>query len=74
MHSMPDERNWLSWLVKVRVLILTFLLAIELAVMGLLGLVVLLMVVRPLVRRIITPDEVHKVISDAAIRSFTGRS
>ena len=35
MHSMPDERNWLSWLVKVRVLILTFLLAIELAVMRL---------------------------------------
>jgi flagellar M-ring protein FliF len=31
--------------------------AIEMVVMGLLGLVVLLMVVRPLVRRIITPDE-----------------
>jgi flagellar M-ring protein FliF len=31
--------------------------AIEMAVMGLLGLVVLLMVVRPLVRRILTPDE-----------------
>jgi flagellar M-ring protein FliF len=31
--------------------------AIEMVVMGLLGLVVMLMVVRPLVRRIITPDE-----------------
>ena len=31
--------------------------AIEMAVMGLLGLVVLLMVVRPLVRRILTPEE-----------------
>jgi flagellar M-ring protein FliF len=31
--------------------------AIEMAVMGVLGLVVLLLVVRPLVRRIITPDE-----------------
>ena len=31
--------------------------AIEMVVMGLLGLVVLLMVVRPLVRRIITPDQ-----------------
>src|SRR5579864_4378024 len=27
-----DERNWLDWLVKVRILILTFLLGIELAV------------------------------------------
>ena len=27
-----DERNWLAWLVKVRILILTFLLGIELAV------------------------------------------
>jgi len=27
-----DERNWLAWLVRVRILILTFLLAIELAV------------------------------------------
>ena len=31
--------------------------AIEMAVMGLLGLVVLLMVVRPLVRRVLTPEE-----------------
>ncbi len=31
--------------------------AIEMVVMGLLGLVVLLMVVRPLVRRVLTPDE-----------------
>jgi flagellar M-ring protein FliF len=31
--------------------------AIEMAVMGVLGLVVLLLVVRPLVRRVITPDE-----------------
>jgi flagellar M-ring protein FliF len=34
--------------------------AIEMVVMGVLGLVVLLLVVRPLVRRIITPDE-HKL-------------
>src|SRR5580704_13385439 len=32
MQSTFDERNWLAWLVKVRVLILTFLLAIQLAV------------------------------------------
>src|SRR2546430_16332040 len=31
MHSISDERNWLTWLVKVRLLILTVLLAIELA-------------------------------------------
>jgi two-component system sensor histidine kinase PilS (NtrC family) len=35
MHSITDERNWLIWLVKVRILILTVLLAIELAVMRL---------------------------------------
>lgn len=32
MHSMFDERLWLAWLVKVRIIILTFLLGIELAV------------------------------------------
>jgi two-component system sensor histidine kinase PilS (NtrC family) len=32
MHSTFDERVWLDWLVKVRVLILTFLLGIELAI------------------------------------------
>src|ERR1700733_2338142 len=32
MQSTFDERNWLGWLVKVRILILTFLLAIQLAV------------------------------------------
>jgi two-component system sensor histidine kinase PilS (NtrC family) len=35
MYSISDERNWLTWLVKVRVLILTVLLAIELAVVRL---------------------------------------
>jgi two-component system, NtrC family, sensor histidine kinase PilS len=35
MHSITDERNWLTWLVKVRLLILTVLLAIELAVIRL---------------------------------------
>lgn len=35
MHAMSDERNWLTWLVKVRILILTFLLAIQLAVVRL---------------------------------------
>jgi two-component system sensor histidine kinase PilS (NtrC family) len=32
MQSTFDERNWLAWLVKVRILILTFLLGVELAV------------------------------------------
>jgi two-component system sensor histidine kinase PilS (NtrC family) len=32
MQTTFDERNWLAWLVKVRVLILTFLLGIQLAV------------------------------------------
>ena len=35
MHSISDERNWLTWLVKVRVLILMVLLAIELTVIRL---------------------------------------
>ena len=32
MQTTFDERNWLAWLVKVRILILTFLLGIELVV------------------------------------------
>src|SRR5579863_1492220 len=32
MQSMFDERLWLAWLVKVRILILAFLLAVELAI------------------------------------------
>jgi two-component system sensor histidine kinase PilS (NtrC family) len=32
MQSTFDERNWLAWLVRVRILILTFLLVIQLAV------------------------------------------
>ena len=35
MHSISDERNWLTWLVKVRTLILMVLLVIELAVIRL---------------------------------------
>src|SRR5258705_5701060 len=35
MYSISDERNWLTWLVKVRLLILTVLLASELAVIRL---------------------------------------
>jgi two-component system sensor histidine kinase PilS (NtrC family) len=35
MHSISHERNWLTWLVKVRILILMVLLAIELAVIRL---------------------------------------
>jgi two-component system sensor histidine kinase PilS (NtrC family) len=35
MPTITDERNWLTWLVKVRILILMVLLAIELAVMRL---------------------------------------
>jgi flagellar M-ring protein FliF len=40
--------------------------AIELVVMGLLGLVVVLFVVRPLVRRIVTPDEGRLIAAPAA--------
>jgi len=32
MHPTFDERNWLAWLVRVRIFILTLLLAIEVAV------------------------------------------
>src|SRR5712691_3656897 len=32
MQATFDERNWLSWLVKVRILILTLLLGIQLAI------------------------------------------
>src|SRR6266436_1888678 len=32
MQSLFDERLWLAWLVKVRILILTFLLGIELTI------------------------------------------
>jgi two-component system sensor histidine kinase PilS (NtrC family) len=32
MHPMFDERSWLAWLVKVRIIILTFLLGVELAI------------------------------------------
>src|SRR3989475_502667 len=32
MHSMFNERLWLAWLVKARIIILTFLLGIELAI------------------------------------------
>lgn len=35
MHTITDDRNWLTWLVKVRILILMVLLAIELAVIRL---------------------------------------
>lgn len=35
MHSTTDDRNWLTWLVKVRMLILMVLLVIELAVIRL---------------------------------------
>jgi hypothetical protein len=32
MQSTFDERNWLAWLVKIRIIILTFLFGIELTV------------------------------------------
>ena len=32
MQSIFDERLWLAWLVKVRIIILTLLFAIELAI------------------------------------------
>ena len=37
MQSTFDERNWLVWLVRVRIFILTLLLVIELAVAQLFG-------------------------------------
>jgi flagellar M-ring protein FliF len=49
-----EPAGWLSYLQFTKEDILR---AIELGVMGLLGLVVLLMVVRPLVRRILTPEQ-----------------
>ena len=45
--------------------------AIEMVVMGLLGFVVLLLVVRPLVRRIITPDD--RARAGAAAGGMLGR-
>src|SRR5579862_6021291 len=35
MHTTFDERNWLAWLVRVRIFILTFLLGIQLAIVEL---------------------------------------
>src|SRR5258708_1053508 len=35
MHSISDERNWLTWLVKVRILTLMVLLGIQVAVIRL---------------------------------------
>jgi flagellar M-ring protein FliF len=49
-----EPTGWLSYLQFTKDDIMR---AVEMVVMGLLGLVVLLMVVRPLVRRILTPDE-----------------
>ncbi len=46
-----------GWLAALRFTKDDIMRAIEMAVMGLLGLVVLLMVVRPLVRRMLTPEE-----------------
>jgi flagellar M-ring protein FliF len=50
----PEPTGWMSAFQFTKDDIMR---AIEMVVMGLLGLVVLLMVVRPLVRRIVTPDE-----------------
>ena len=54
-----------------------FMRGIELAVMSLLGLVVLLLVVRPLVRRAVTPDESaiqHTLAQTAALQAASGET
>ncbi len=53
-HPVVEPAGWLSGLSFTKDDIMR---AIELMVMGLLGVVVLLMVVRPLVRRVLTPEE-----------------
>jgi flagellar M-ring protein FliF len=53
-QPIQEASGWLSFLQFTKDDIMR---AIELVVMGLLGLVVILFVVRPLVRRIVTPDE-----------------
>jgi flagellar M-ring protein FliF len=51
--SIGEPTNWMTYLTFTKEDIMR---GAELGVMGLLGLIVLLMVVRPLVRRIVTPD------------------
>jgi flagellar M-ring protein FliF len=46
--------------------------AIEMVVMGVLGLVVLLLVVRPLVRRIVTPEEAKRAAGAELIPGTVG--
>ena len=53
-HPIAEPNGWLAGAQFGKEDIMS---AIELAVMGILGLVVLLLVVRPLVRRVIAPDE-----------------
>ena len=53
-HPIVEPNNWLA---EMQIGKEDIMRAIELAVMGLLGLVVLLLVVRPLVRRVIAPED-----------------
>lgn len=62
--SIGEPTNWMTYLTFTKEDIMR---GAELGVMGLLGLIVLLMVVRPLVRRIVTPD-------GAATASAAGRA
>ena len=62
--AMPEPAGWMSMLQFTKEDILR---GIELAVMGLLGLVVLLMVVRPLVRRVLSAEQPAIARPDAAL-------
>ena len=62
--SIGEPTNWMTYLTFTKEDIMR---GAELGVMGLLGLIVLLMVVRPLVRRIVTPE-------GAAVASAAGRA
>ena len=59
---MPEPAGWLSFLQFTKADVMHW---IELLVMALLGLVVLLTVVRPLVRRVLAPEEPRR--QEAAI-------
>ena len=57
-HSVPEAmRVMTGWMAALQLTKDDLMRAIEMTVMGLLGLVVLLMVVRPLVRRVLAPEQ-----------------
>ena len=65
-----EPTGWLSMLHLTKDDIMSL---VETLVMGVLGLIVLLLVVRPLVRRIITPDERALAPSGAGARALRRR-